>query len=140
MSGMLGAYFASIGAALVSLSVIGSSFGSTQVAVSATATLQLDADGDIMETTDTLGTQDVGNWVNPKTAAGANYECRLTVNSGSVSSGSTGSWLSLGSNRGWSQSQIGDGLQTANVTLEIRSVASGVVLDSQTFDFFAEVG
>lgn len=131
---------AAIGGARVSLDAIGSSFGSVQISGSATAIIQLDADGDITGQTDLLGVHDVGDWVSPKAAAGGNFECRLTLNSGTVDIGTTGSWLALSSDRAWTQSQSGDGSSTANVTLEVRATASGVVLDSQTFTFFANVG
>lgn len=136
---ILAAIAGALGRPRITLDAIGSSFGSLQLGGNAAATLQLDADGDITGQTDLLGLHDVGDWIIPKAAAGGNYECRLTVNSGSVDIGSTGSWLSLSSNRAWSQSQVGVGESTANVTLEVRQASSGVVLDSQTFDFFATV-
>lgn len=70
-----------------------------------------------------------GNWVTPLTAAGSDYEVRMTVNSGSTPGGSaTGSWLSLGTTRFWTFSQVGVGFTTSNVTVEIRKASSGVVL------------
>ena len=70
-----------------------------------------------------------GNWITPLTAAGSDYEVRMTVNSGSTPAGSaTGSWLSLGTSRFWTFTQVIVGFTTANVTVEIRKASSGVVL------------
>ena len=70
-----------------------------------------------------------GNWIAPLTAAGGDYEVRMTVNSGSTPGGAaTGSWLSLGTTRFWTFSQVIVGFTTSNVTVEIRKASSGVVL------------
>lgn len=111
-----------------------------QVLADAQAALTIENDGDIVETTNTLGAQDVGDWIAPKSAAGANYEVRCTVNSGSLSSGTTGSWLSLGTSRSWVVAvSSGGGSATANVTIEIRR-ASGATLDSATISISANSG
>ena len=83
-----------------------------------------------------------GNWITPTSAAGSNYDIRLTVNSGSTPSGSAPNiWLSLGTTRSWAITQSGIGTTASNVTVEIRNAASLVVLSSGggAFDITAEV-
>lgn len=83
-----------------------------------------------------------GNWIAPTSAAGNDYEIRMTVNSGTTPSGSaTGSWLGLGTSRIWTLSQSGVGSLTANVTVEIRRASSGSVLSDGggAFDFSVTV-
>lgn len=69
----------------------------------------------------------------------ANYEVRMTVNSGSFDSGTVGSWLSLGTTRTWSISQTDIGSKSANGTIEIRRIGTTTVLDSDTVALTAEV-
>lgn len=70
---------------------------------------------------------------------GSSYEARLTVISGSFSGGSTGVWLSLGSDRTWSVSRSTLGSTSASGTLEIRDATSGIVFTSSTLTLTAEV-
>ena len=82
-----------------------------------------------------------GNWIDPTSAAGDDYEIRMSVNSGTTPSGaSTGSWLGLGTSRIWLLTQSGVGAKTANVTVEIRK-ASGATLSNGggAFDMTATV-
>jgi hypothetical protein len=58
--------------------------------------------------------------------ASADYEVRATLNSGSLNSGTTGTWLSLSTSRGWSRDFDGD----ADLTIEIRDAASLAVLST----------
>lgn len=79
------------------------------------------------------------NWITPASAAGAAYEVRATVNSGSLTSGTTGSWLALDTSRTWSCVRSSSaGSEAANVTLEIRRASTGAVLDSADYDISAE--
>lgn len=102
------------------------------------ARYQLDADGDITQITLALGTVDIGDWIIPKSAAGGNYEVRATLQSGDTPIGTLGSWLSLGTNRGWTLSQSGVGTKTCDLLIEIRLTSSGLVLDSATITLEAE--
>lgn len=65
---------------------------------------------------------------------GSDYEIRVTPTGGSpggFSSGSTGTWLSLSSNRAWTRgSSTSGGLLTVIATYEIRDATSLVVLAS----------
>lgn len=100
----------------------------------ATASYSLENDGDIA-----VNGADDGDWITPKAAAGADYECRATVLSGSFTSGTFGSWLALNTTRTWTLVRSTIGTSTASMTLEIRRASDGTVLDSATINFSAEV-
>ena len=91
----------------------------------------LQADGDIIYTRSGSAT-DEGDWIIPKGAAGGDYEVRATVNSGSVTGDTTGSWLALSSDRSWLVTRTDDGAGTdsANLTIEIRRAQDQAVLGS----------
>lgn len=73
-------------------------------------------------------------WLNGSGGSVGNYEVRATVTSGSVTSGTTGSWLSCSTSRTWSvlNSAADNSTLTAVMTVEIRLASSGVVQDSAT--------
>lgn len=129
-----------MGGPRVSLDAMSSSIFDIQIATDAGAALEIQSDGDIIESTNTLGSLDVGDWITPKNAAGANYEVRATVNSGSLSTGTTGSWLSLGSSQSWSAVQSGAGVTGAELLIEIRRASGGATLASKTVTISASVG
>jgi hypothetical protein len=105
----------------------------------AAAVYTLQNDGDIEATTGTNTISDVGDWINPRGAAGNTYEARATVTSGSLSSGTTGSWLALGTTRTWTlQAVPGVGVLQAVFTLEIRRASDAIVVDSATITLEAE--
>lgn len=108
----------------------------------ASATVTFANDGSYDGTASGGGGGFSGDWIAPPSAAGNAYEIRMTVNSGTTPSGAaTGSWLGLGTTRTWVLSQSGVGSVTANVTVEIRLAATGVVLSSGSgaFDMTAQV-
>ncbi|WP_167755567.1 hypothetical protein [Vitreimonas flagellata] len=106
---------------------------------SATAGYELQSTGDIAKRDFSTGGSyvDIGDWIAPKAAAGAAYECRVTLNSGTLSSGTTGVWLALSSTRTWTVSASST-LKTCNFTVEIRDAASGAVLATATIILTAE--
>lgn len=113
----------------------------TQVSpTDASASYTLENDGDIIESTG-AGNADTGDWVTPKAAAGAAYECRATITSGALTSGTTGSWLSMATTRTWTVTRTNNaaGVDTCVFTLEIRLTATGTVLDTATITLTAEV-
>lgn len=107
----------------------------TTTPASATASYALESDGDILGTL----SADIGDWITPTSAAGGNYECRTTVLSGTLTSGTTGAWMALSTTRTWTLTQSGIGTNTASVLIEIRRTSDSVVLDSATITFNAEV-
>ena len=90
---------------------------------------ELQNDGDIIESTTDGGSVDTGDWITPKGASGIGaFSVRATLNSGTLSSGTTGSWLSLSTTRIW---VVGPG-GAANLTIEISSDGGATVLTSAT--------
>lgn len=66
--------------------------------------------------------------------ASSAYECRMTTVSGSLTSGTVGSWLNLGTSQSWSRNESRDGYYTSTYTgtLEIRLAASPFTVLSST--------
>lgn len=90
---------------------------------------ELQNDGDIIESTSSGGSIDVGEWIVPKAAAGIGiFSVRATLNSGSLDSGTTGSWLALSTPRTWT---VGAG-GAANLTLDLSADGGSTVLASAT--------
>jgi hypothetical protein len=119
---------------VVSLSGIPDPVDDLGIFASAGAYLSLESDGDMITSFLNSGPSDVGDWVTPTSAAGAAFDCRMTVNSGdSLSQGTVGSWLSLGTTRTWGNEQFAAGSRSSNVTLEVRDAATLVVLSTATF-------
>lgn len=69
-------------------------------------------------------------WMN--TGVVGDYQVRATFVSGTVPVGTLGSWLSLGTTRTWSLTQSGEGEKTCVLTIEIRLLSTGVILDTAT--------
>lgn len=103
----------------------------------ANASYELQTDGDISQSINGSASN-IGEWVVPRSAAGGNFEVFATLNSGTLSTGTTGSWLDLGSDRSWGVSQAIVGTKTAVIGLEIRRVGTTTVLDSCTVTLEAE--
>lgn len=78
----------------------------------------------------------LGNWVTP-TGSASNYEVYATLSSGSLTTGTTGSWLALSSNRLWSVEASGNNGQSAVIVVEIRRIGTTTVLDSATISMEA---
>ncbi len=71
----------------------------------------------------------------------SDYECRATIVSGSVSSGTTGSWLGLGTSRTWTRTRTSniEGDDIVQLTVEIRDVATSTVQATATITLTASV-
>ena len=100
---------------------------------------QLTSAGVANAITTSSGTGAIENWVTPTGAAGANYETRATVNTGTLSSGTTGAWTALSSTQTWTVTRSTVGTKNCNITVEIRLTSTGAVLDSATIDLSANV-
>lgn len=129
------AAFAAMGGDRISLSGVAvSSVGSG----AQTATYTLESDGDVVTATTPGGSVDAGDWIDPKASAPSDYEVRATLNAGTLTSGTTGSWLVLSSNRSWTLTQAAVGAATqVDLTIEIRK-GSGATLASATVTLDAE--
>ena len=71
-----------------------------------TATYTLESDGDVIIATTVDGSLDAGDWISPKASAPSDYEVQATLNAGTLTSGTTGSWLALTSNRSWTLTRV----------------------------------
>jgi len=80
----------------------------------------------------------LGNWVTP-TSAAANYEVYATLVSGTLSSGTTGSWLPLSTTRSWSRSRGTSGFTYAQITVDIRLIGTTTVLGTASIGLSATV-
>lgn len=76
-------------------------------------------------------------WLTAGTAS--DYEARVTITAGTLSSGTDGVWLGLGTTRTWTKTRSAVGISTCTVTVEIRIAATGAVVATQTVVFTAEV-
>lgn len=82
--------------------------------------------GIAQRSTSLAGTSSIsGEWL--VSGSASSYEVRATLNSGSLTSGTTGTWLNLGTSRGWAIAGT-DG--DASLTIEIRDASTLTVLDS----------
>lgn len=107
----------------------------------ANAAVIVDADGNVYSLTGTAGTVQIDtttDWVRPTTAVSALFEIRATLDSGSLSSGTVDTWLTLDNDRTWAVAADAPGSQSASLTLEIR-YAGGATLTSNTYTLLAQV-
>lgn len=71
-------------------------------------------------------------WLNPNpqpTTFCDNYEILATVVSGTLSSGTAGSWLNLGTSRTWSRTRSSNGTSACTVNFKIRPVGGSNLVD-----------
>ncbi len=102
----------------------------------ATASFSLANDGDIDGTAGSNTIVDIGDWLSPKTNMSA-YECQMDIVSGSFTSGTTGSRLSLGASRTWTKAQATNGSSSVVGTLTIYRISDGAAVDSATITLTA---
>ena len=107
---------------------------SDSAAGTATAGYTINSNGRVQDQASTLESWLLGSGTN------SNYEVRATVDSGTLTSGTTGSWLNCGTSRSWSKSNsaMNNSVVTCVLTIEIRLASSGVVQDSATVTLSAE--
>jgi hypothetical protein len=89
-------------------------------------------------TASSISFNDLGDWVVPNGSANL-YEVRATVNSGAVTTGTTGSWLSLGTTRTWTLTRSTVGISSVNLTIDIRLIGGTTILATGNVDFTAEL-
>lgn len=139
---------ASTGANLTNHSILGADSRAGGATSTGTATFTLNTSGAAQYTTvgnNSVPTQGTGSYagewmINPPSSQ---YEARATVTLGSLSSGTTGTWLALSSSRSWTCTTTiggggGDSSQLCTLTVEIRDAATLQVLDSATISLDAE--
>lgn len=104
----------------------------------ATAAVRLTSDGDADSQLN------LGSWVNQfawlLVGAGADFECRVSMTSGTSFSGSAlDTWLGLGSTRSWSLDRSSTGITEGFATLELRRAGTSFILASDTITLSATV-
>lgn len=71
-----------------------------------------------------------GEWWDGGGAPSGTWEVRATLVSGGLASGTTGTWLSLSSDRSWYVQRTGSGVQQCAMTVEIRPTGGAVVANA----------
>lgn len=104
---------------------------------SAQVVLDIFSTGSYDVTLSTVGGGPSGAWINPTSLASGSYEVRATATSGTVSTGTVGSWLALSSSRTWSVSRSGAGSKACTLLIEIRT--EGVTVYSGSITLRATV-
>lgn len=107
----------------------------TQSPANSTATFALQSDGFAQANLDFSN-----RWITP-TVGPDQYEVFATLNSGTLNTGTTGTWLNLGATQTWTVLNTSDSASSvsANLTLQIRKVVTGTVISSATFTLKATV-
>ena len=127
------------GASTVQITISNVTTTNTRAGTAATAKYELQSDGDIYRSSANANPDVyVGDWIEPRASAGGGYECKVTINTGSLTTGTSGSWLALSSTRTWTIVQGSMGSGNVNFTVEIRQVGSSTTLDSAIIDLTAE--
>lgn len=86
---------------------------------------------------DPLSYTDIGDWLISGSAG--DYEVRATLNSGTLTTGTTGSFQVLSTTRAWTVQRTIVGIGSANLTIEIRRVGTTTILASASVILTAEV-
>jgi hypothetical protein len=98
---------------------------------------RIDVNGFVYQVVNGVDTS-LGQWVTP-TSAGGNYEVFATVTSGSVSSGTTGSWVATSGSPLWTRVAVISGtINTVELVMDVRATGTGTVLDSWSVTLEAE--
>lgn len=81
----------------------------------------------------------ISQWVTPA-AQGGNYEVYATLVSGTLTFGTTGSWVATSSSPIWYKTRIPSGVDSANLSMQVRRVGTTTVLDTWTVSLTAQNG
>ena len=109
----------------------------TNPSTRATAGYRLNSSG-IAESLSNLAYTTLETWL--LSGAASDYEVRVTLSSGTLSSGTTGTWQNLGTSRSWTVVDTTfDGIiSEADIVVEIRDATTLMILDSATINLQAE--
>lgn len=103
----------------------------------ASASYILDNDGKAYAVTSVAGTIELEQWCTPAANA-ALYEAFVTMTYGTLTSGTVGSWVTLGSDRAWTLALGAPGEDVAGFTVGIRLIGGdGTILTQATIDISA---
>ncbi len=120
------------------ISIVDNVANSVRPVGTATAQYELRSDGSLWFTSGYNTLVQSSDWLD--FGASSSYEVRATLTSGTLDSGTTGSWLGLGTTRTWSISQGIVGVNSATITVEIRNAATATVVDTAYITIEAERG
>lgn len=95
------------------------------------AAYQVNSDGYAKYAIDSSGYINYEQWCTPATDGG-NFEVKATISSGTVSSGTTGSWLATSTNPTWTKQRATPGTSTVTLSMEVRAAGGSTVLDTWT--------
>lgn len=91
----------------------------------ASASITLVTDGSVSKIGNQPGSS-MSNWYLPNTVGiGTSHWVRATVTSGTLTSGTAGTWLQLSSNRTWNKQQTIIGASSVTFTLELATDSGG---------------
>jgi hypothetical protein len=80
----------------------------------------------------------LGQWVTPS-SAGGNYEVFATLVSGTLSSGTTGSWVATSGTPLWTRvAAISGTLNIVELVMDVRATGTGTILDTWSVQLEAE--
>lgn len=101
----------------------------------ATVTYQINSNGTVVSSTSGI----LESWLLGG-GTNSNYEVMATIVSGTLSSGTTGSWLNCSTTHSWAKSNSAqnNSVLTVVLTVQIRFASTGVVQDSATITLSAE--
>lgn len=102
----------------------------------AVAAYEISSDGKVRDWSLTI----LESWLRGAGGTVSNYEARATLKSGTLSSGTTGTWANCSSSPNWvkQNSSRNGSTQTAVILVEIRDVATQTVQTSATITLSAE--
>ena len=127
------------GKSAATISLTNQAIGDLSFSGAAYAYYYLTAGGLVQSSTDPNGINPVTweTWCNPTTAA-PNYEALITVTSGSLDGGTTGSYVALSSTRSWYIIEDASGnSKICTFTVQIRAIGTTTVLATASIDLSA---
>lgn len=127
---------AGMGGGAPRVNFVDQSVDATNAGAGASAAYTVNSNGTDAQTVNGV-TSTLSAWVSP-TTAGANYEVFATVSSGTLSSGTVGSWVATSTNPSWGRIQNSIGASFVNLTMQVRAVSTTTVLDTWTVALTAE--
>jgi hypothetical protein len=104
---------------------------------SQSAGYRIDTNGFVYQVVNGVDTS-LGQWVTPS-SAGGNYEVYATLVSGTLSSGTTGSWVATSGSPLWTRAAVTSGtINIVELGMDVRATGTGTVLDSWSVTLEAE--
>ena len=133
---MSGIHMALLGSAGDRVDFIDVNITATRAGAAAQAIYQINTNGSDYQTVN--GTSSVlSQWVTPA-SSGGNYEVFATLTGGSLSFGTTGSWVATSTSPQWIRTQPVVGSSDATLSMQVRATGSSTVLDTWTVYLYAE--